>query len=59
MSEVKPYTPEQTRVCDYLREITKDQIGCGDDPIGFLIASHRALRRRINLADALKALDAP
>lgn len=89
----RPYTPEQSRVCDYLREITHDQVGCGDDPIGFLIASHQMLRqqrqdlqavaatareclhddrhaggdvtfkmgghRRIRLANALKALDAP
>lgn len=37
------YTPDQRRVCDYLQEITNGQIGCGDDPVGFLIASHASL----------------
>lgn len=38
-----PYTAEEKRVCDYLQKIIPD-IGCGNDPIGFLIASHSALR---------------
>ena len=38
--DVSPYTPEEQRVCDYLQEITDGSVGCGDDPIGFLIASH-------------------
>src|SRR6185437_1055481 len=36
-----PYNPDERRVCDYLQEITKGAIGCGADPIGFLVASHR------------------
>lgn len=40
------YTNDQQRVCKYLLEITDNQIGCGDDPIGFLIASHEVLRQQ-------------
>ena len=39
----KPYTADEKRVCAYLQELTDGAIGCGDDPIGFLIASHRML----------------
>jgi hypothetical protein len=39
----RPYTPEEARVCDYLQRITNNQIGCGEDPIGFLISSHQVL----------------
>jgi hypothetical protein len=42
-----PYTPDEARVCNYLLEITHNQVGCGDDPIGFLIASHRELNRQL------------
>lgn len=35
-----PYSPDERRVCDYLIDITKGAVGCGPDPIGFLIASH-------------------
>lgn len=35
------YTPEQEKVAKYLNDLTG--IGGGEDPIGFLIASHRAL----------------
>jgi hypothetical protein len=37
------YSRDERRVCDYLRQILKQQVGCGDDPIGFLIASHQYL----------------
>ncbi len=39
------YTPEQQRVADYIVECTNDQIGAGEDPIGFLIAAHGLLIR--------------
>lgn len=42
---VDNYSPEQRRVCDYLISIMPE-IGCGLDPIGFLIASHNTIRRR-------------
>ena len=42
--ETHPYTVEERRVCAYLQTLMPD-IGCGDDPIGFLIASHAAIRQ--------------
>lgn len=39
-----PYTEDERRVCDYLIALAPDA-GCGDDPIGFLIASHNALNQ--------------
>ena len=41
------YGFQERRVCEYLRRITDDQIGCGMDPIGFLMASHEALVMRV------------
>lgn len=41
--DVDPYRADEMRVVEYLIEITPD-IGAGDDPIGFLIASHSAMR---------------
>jgi hypothetical protein len=38
-----PYTPDEQRAADYIVEITKGDIGGGDDPIGFLILSHATL----------------
>lgn len=38
---VKPYTYEEARIAKYLFQLTG--IGAGDDPVGFLIASHAAL----------------
>lgn len=38
------YSPEAERACAYLQEVTGGEIGCGEDPVGFLIASHRSLR---------------
>ncbi len=34
----------EQRVIDYLLEVFDNQIGAGDTPIDFLIASHRILR---------------
>jgi hypothetical protein len=42
--EAMPYHRHEQRVADYLVELTG--IGGGADPIGFLIASHRALVER-------------
>lgn len=39
--EKNPYTPDEARVAKYLMDLTG--IGGGDDPIGFLLASHRIL----------------
>lgn len=38
-----PYSAAEKRVCEYLQQITQGAVGCGDDPVGFLIASHQAL----------------
>lgn len=43
LEEIPPYTEDERRVCDYLQEIIPD-VGCGADPIGFLISSHRMMR---------------
>jgi hypothetical protein len=39
-----PYSNEELRVVDYLHMVAPD-IGAGDDPIGFLLASHNWLMR--------------
>ncbi len=38
----RSFTSDEKRVCAYLEEIIPD-IGYGDDPVGFLITSHRYL----------------
>ena len=40
--EERPYTEDERRVCDFLQKLAPD-IGCGDDPIGFLMASYTML----------------
>lgn len=37
--ETAPYDRQEQRVCAYLQSVASS-LGCGDDPIGFLIASH-------------------
>ncbi len=52
------YTPDQERVAKFLFDETG--IGGGDDPIGFIIASHRELARQRNAptdGDAERALE--
>lgn len=49
---MNPYTPDQQRAADYICEITNQTIGGGDDPVGFLIASHRVLAQRTMKIDA-------
>lgn len=46
----QPYSPDERRVVEYILKITNNQIGAGNDPIGFLIASHAELSRRLNQA---------
>jgi len=41
--DARPYDASELKVVSYLREIVPD-IGAGDDPVAFLIASHAALR---------------
>lgn len=49
------YSPEEKRVCEYLQRITNNQIGCGDDPIGFLIASHATYLAEVGKHPAYRA----
>jgi hypothetical protein len=41
----QPYSPEEARVAKYLVELT--DIGGGEDPVGFLIASHATLSQLV------------
>lgn len=51
----KPYSNDECRVVDYLYLVAPD-IGAGDDPIGFLLASHNWLmRERRSQRTAVKA----
>ena len=45
--DTTPYDRQERRVCDYLQSLMKGIVGCGDDPIGFLIASHMAVVREL------------
>lgn len=45
------YTADQKRAADYIIEISG--IGGGEDPVGFLIASHAAIRAKYDRADVL------
>lgn len=38
-----PYSADEKRVVDFISEQTNDTVGGGEDPIGFLMASHRQL----------------
>lgn len=55
--EATPYSPDEMRVAEYLVEITQGNVGGGNDPIGFLIASHRFLGQgRVEARKNLAAL---
>jgi hypothetical protein len=41
--EQNPYSADEKKVAEYLWELTDGTVGGGDDPIGFLIASHNIL----------------
>lgn len=45
-----PYSPDERRVATFLADLTG--IGGGDDPIGFIMASHAELARQRNLMRA-------
>lgn len=49
------YSLDEKRVCNYLQKITDGQVGCGPDPVGFLIASHEMFRHERDDARALAA----
>ena len=56
--EDEPYTADQRMVCDYLQSIAPD-VGCGLDPVGFLIASHASIsfKARERIAELEAALN--
>ena len=54
--EALPYSTEELRVVEYLHKLMPD-IGAGSDPIGFLIASHAALRHRAGKAVDIAPVD--
>lgn len=41
--EKSPYSADEARVVIHLASLFEGKLGAGDDPIGFLIASHAAL----------------
>jgi hypothetical protein len=45
--ESHPYSDDEKRVAKYIVEMTNNTAGAGDDPIGFLIASHAYSRQQI------------
>lgn len=49
----RPYSADEQRVVAYLAQVMPE-IGAGSDPIGFLIASHRALRLRLRELAAIQ-----
>ena len=51
---VNPYSEDEKRVAAFIAKITDGAVGGGEDPIGFLIASHDALReylRELRMSD--------
>lgn len=54
--DTRPYSPDEQRVARWLAD--KTGAGGGDDPIGFLIASHEALAARVANARPLVTYDA-
>jgi hypothetical protein len=46
----RTYTVEQQRVADYISKLTGGAVGGGEDPVGFLIASHSALSASWSIA---------
>lgn len=50
--DANPYTPEEKRVAEYIAQQTGGAVGAGDDPIGFLLASHQfTMRERRSLIE--------
>ena len=48
-----PYSSDEQRVAAYLMELTNNQVGAGDDPIGFLLAHTEHLRAQVARMKAL------
>lgn len=41
------YTPDQQRVAEYLVKLMDNQVGAGDDPISFLLASYEQMHAEL------------
>lgn len=52
MDRETPYSPDEQRVADWLMARTQHQVGAGDDPIGFVLASYELIHAE--LAEARK-----
>lgn len=48
-----PYSPDEQRVADWLVARTQGQVGAGDDPIGFVLASYEMMHDQLKQAEAL------
>lgn len=54
--DANPYSPDEQRVADWLHA-RAPQVGSGDDPIGFVLASYNLIMRQRNAArDALEVI---
>lgn len=42
-----PYSRPEERIAEYLADLSLGLLGGGDDPVGFLIASHANLRHEL------------
>lgn len=53
MDRDTPYTPDEQRVAAWLVTRMNDQVGAGDDPIGFLLASYEQIHAELTQARKL------
>jgi GTP-dependent phosphoenolpyruvate carboxykinase len=53
MTPETPYSPDQQRVAEWLVNRMNNQVGAGDDPIGFLLASYDHLFEQVSLMKSL------
>jgi GTP-dependent phosphoenolpyruvate carboxykinase len=49
------YSANEQRVADWLLSRTNNQVGAGDDPIGFVLASYELIHAQLAQAQALVA----
>lgn len=55
MNRDTPYSAHEQRVSDWLLTRTNQQVGAGDDPIGFVLASYDLIHAQLQQARALVA----
>jgi GTP-dependent phosphoenolpyruvate carboxykinase len=56
MERETPYTLDQQRVADWILARSHNQLGAGEDPIGFLLASYEQIHAELTLAQSLVKL---